>query len=73
MTNAELTKLGHTLGTAVMLGIVVFGRKANLWRENRELKSELMSANKRALYLAQILDEKGIELDEFDHIALREL
>lgn len=73
MTNAELTKLGHTLGTAVMLGIVVFGRKANLWRENRMLKSELMSANKRALYLAQILDEKGIELDEFDHIALREL
>ena len=72
MREADLIKLGHTLGTVAMFGIVVLNRKFRRKRDYQLVMDELLRANRRELYLASILDKHGIEFDEFDIIALNE-
>jgi hypothetical protein len=70
MREKELIQLVRVLAPVVMFGVVsltgIFGRK----RQNEVLKAELIKAQNRSNYLASILDEHGVEPDEFDLIVI---
>lgn len=72
MREKELIQLARVLAPVVMFSAVtltgIFGRK----RQNEVLKAELIKAQNRITYLASMLDEHGVEPDEFDLIALTE-
>lgn len=72
MREKELIQLARVLAPVAMFGVVtltgIFGRK----RQNEVLKAELIKAQNRITYLASMLDEHGVEPDEFDLIALTE-
>lgn len=66
MTERDLITLGHTLGTIVFVGTIVLRRRAQRKRQYQEL----LSAHRRALYMADMLVRHGVEPDEFDLIAI---
>lgn len=72
MGQKETVALVRTLVPLAMFGVVtltgIFGRR----RQNEVLKAELIKAQNRITYLATMLDEHGVEPDEFDLIALTE-
>jgi hypothetical protein len=72
MREKESIELARRLAPVAMFGVVtltgIFGRK----RQNEVLKTELIAAQNRSIYLASMLDKHGVELDEFDRIALTE-
>lgn len=69
----ELIRLGHLLGSAVMVGSILLRGTFRRRRDNNLLMEELLSANRREQYLAGMIDKHEIEVDEFDLIALRNL
>lgn len=66
-------ELGQTLGAALVLGIVLLGGKFRQRRTRRQLLEELVRTHKREMYLAGMLDKYGVEVEEFDLIALTNL
>jgi hypothetical protein len=73
MNDDDLIALGSVLGAVVILGLVALDSKLRRKRNyTKILEKALESANARVLYLATMLDDNGIELDEFDIIAIYE-
>jgi hypothetical protein len=73
VTERDLITLSRTLGTVVMLSYLLYGGVFRRRRYNQILAEEVAKSHQRELYLAGMLDKYGIEVDEFDLIALRNL
>ena len=73
VSERELIAIGRTLGTAAMLGAILLQRRISRRRYVKHLETELRKARGRMLYLASLIDKHGVEVDEFDLIALREM
>jgi hypothetical protein len=72
MNNEDMVGLGSSLGIVVLLGALTLKGMFRRKHDSKLLYEELLKSNRRAIYLASILDRHGIELDEFDIIAMHE-
>jgi hypothetical protein len=73
MTPRQQIQLGQILGTALYAGWFALRRRSAKKHTIETLAQELESSYNRGLYLASLLDKHGIEVDEFDLIALKNL
>lgn len=73
MRERDLIQLGRILAPAVMFSAMAISGMFRRRRNNTLIMEALLSANRRELYLAGLLDKHEVEIDEFDLIALNNL
>ena len=69
----ELIRLGHTLGTVVMLGSILLTGRFRRKQHSNLVMEELLRSQRQIDYLVSLLVKHEVEIDEFDMIALHNL